>query len=564
VLALDGADYEDSLLNMNVARDGQSAVFTPDWNPAAGPAHVDPAFAIYGFALQGQQTVQVLDCSWTEGQSPSDFWVALSNFSAGYWDWFNLPAEEPLPMPELADYRDGEGRLLAIILLLDSGTLEQLSLTGAGPTAEFSANPTAGGAPLLVSFDASASGDPDGYIASFEWDFTGDLIFEYDAGTNPLAQHEYSADGDYTVYLRVNDNWGATDIASLDVQVSGEEPSWHAVTIGSTSYTCGPSLAVIDGNPAAVFGHADFDGPLSYVRANDGLGSSWGEQQDINSDGPIQVKLVSAGGRPALLYYAFTNWFSYVRADDAAGTDWGAVEQAAQPTINTNVYSMNLVNGVPAFGYITSAPAEGHYYRQAENVQGSSWELPVQAAAFSNMTDLLEVGGRPAFCLTGEMDEGLYYLRANDADGTSWSAALPVDLDCTVYYFPKMLMVNGKPAVFYADTVGFPPHDLLYVRATDATGSSWGAPTLIAKAIGFPSPAMVNGRPALTFVGDSDPYNIYYVHADDDNGDSWPTPELVIADSGFYEPSFAEVAGHPAFVYTTGVADVDVIYMIYY
>lgn len=563
-LTLNGADYEDSLLNKNVARDGQSALYTPDWDPAAEPPHLDSAFAIYAFSLEGQQAVQALDCSWAEEETPSDFWVALSNFSAGHWDWFDLEPGEPLAMPELPDYLDGDGRLLVLILLLDSGALDQLELRGEGPVADFSADPTTGPPPLSVNFDASASYDPDGYIAKYEWDFNGDLLFDDDSGMNPLAQHEYSDAKDYTAYLRVTDNWGSTDIAFLGIHVNGEEPSWHSLTIGTTNFNYGPSLAVINGNPAAVYGGADTGAPMSYVRADDALGTSWGDQLDINHDGPVQVRLVTAGGRPAVLYYAVTTWLSYVRADDENGTAWGEAVQVEQPSVITSVYSMNLIGGLPAFGFDTLFPAEAFYYEQATDVGGTSWGAPAKAASSGNLTDMAEVGGNPAFCLCGETGEDLYYLRANNSAGTSWGASVPVDLNCVVGYFPKLLVVNGNPAIFYIDW-NATPSKLLYVRAQDEAGASWGTSVPIADADIFPSPAMVGGRPALTFIGGGDPYNIYYVRADDENGDSWPSPELVIPDSGGYETSFAEVAGHPAFIYTmAGEEAVDVIYMVYY
>ena len=59
------------------------------------------------------------------------------------------------------------GILLVGAIALLGGCLTQ----NVAPTASFTATPTSGQAPLAVSFDASASSDPDGTIASYTWNF---------------------------------------------------------------------------------------------------------------------------------------------------------------------------------------------------------------------------------------------------------------------------------------------------------------------------------------------------------------------------------------------------------
>ncbi|MFF2371801.1 PKD domain-containing protein [Agromyces sp. NPDC058110] len=76
------------------------------------------------------------------------------------------------------------------------------------PTASF----TASSVDRTSSFDASASGDADGTIASFAWDF-GDG--QTGSGANPT--HEYAAPGSYLVTLTVTDDDGATGTASHSV-----------------------------------------------------------------------------------------------------------------------------------------------------------------------------------------------------------------------------------------------------------------------------------------------------------------------------------------------------------
>ncbi|MFN8105043.1 MAG: PKD domain-containing protein [Acidimicrobiia bacterium] len=82
------------------------------------------------------------------------------------------------------------------------------------PTASFTRTPTSGKAPLAVNFDASASQDPDGSIASWAWDF-GDT----GTGTGQTASHTYTAPGTYTASLVVTDNQGLTATTTRTVNV---------------------------------------------------------------------------------------------------------------------------------------------------------------------------------------------------------------------------------------------------------------------------------------------------------------------------------------------------------
>ncbi|MFP5285908.1 MAG: PKD domain-containing protein, partial [Thermoanaerobaculia bacterium] len=80
--------------------------------------------------------------------------------------------------------------------------------------------------PLSVTFNASASYDPDGSVASYFWNF-GD-------GTTstggPVASHVFFSNGPatafYTVLLTVTDNEGASTT------------TWNTVTVSCTGSFC--------------------------------------------------------------------------------------------------------------------------------------------------------------------------------------------------------------------------------------------------------------------------------------------------------------------------------------
>jgi glucose/arabinose dehydrogenase/PKD repeat protein len=118
---------------------------------------------------------------------------------------------------------------------MDDGTVHRITYTAANqpPTAVITASPTNGPAPLTVSFDGTGSSDPEGKPLSYSWDLNGDGTFG-DA-TGPTASYTYTTAGVYHPSLRVTDDQGASDTASV------------TVTVGNTAPT-----AVIDSPPSSL------------------------------------------------------------------------------------------------------------------------------------------------------------------------------------------------------------------------------------------------------------------------------------------------------------------------
>lgn len=90
----------------------------------------------------------------------------------------------------------------------------------APPVPEFAINPDAPDEPLVVgqaiTFNATASEDPDGTIVSYNWHFgEGDTIKEED----PIITHTYAIAGNYTVRLTVVDDHGIsmTNITTITI-----------------------------------------------------------------------------------------------------------------------------------------------------------------------------------------------------------------------------------------------------------------------------------------------------------------------------------------------------------
>ena len=152
------------------------------------------------------------------------------------------------------------------------------------------------------------------------------------------------------------------------------------------------------------------------------------------------------------------------------------------------------------------------------------------------------VSGYPAISYRTTDDTGtaqdLLFIRATNADGTTWGTPVVVADRNTDTYYPysssrsrqEMRIVNGKPAI------AFHTNDakLAYVRASDSTGSTWNDPILVdgstSSNIGYKlSMEIVNGHPAIAHLDDQNRI-VYFLRADDVNGDSWtPANEVQIA-----------------------------------
>ena len=128
--------------------------------------------------------------------------------------------------------------------VIDS-TFQSLAITpDQPPVAEFTV--AAGEAGQGTSFDATATTDPDGTPARFDWDF-GDGTTLADGGPSP--SHTYAAPGDFTATLTVTDDEGC----STELKYTGQTASCNggpgaratrALTVSSPEPPVDPTLEI--------------------------------------------------------------------------------------------------------------------------------------------------------------------------------------------------------------------------------------------------------------------------------------------------------------------------------
>jgi hypothetical protein len=156
-------------------------------------------------------------------------------------------------------------------------------------------------------------------------------------------------------------------------------------------------------------------------------------------------------------------------------------------------------------------------------------------ADVGNYASLVVVNGNPAISHYDLTNGDLRYVRAMDASGTTWGTPVVVDIGGPgpndVGDSCSLAVVNGNPAISYHDASN---GNLKYVRAADANGATWG--TLITVDTGgtadvgpLSSLVVVDGNPAISYY-DMTNGDLKYVRATDASGSAWDTP--VIVDTG--------------------------------
>ena len=95
------------------------------------------------------------------------------------------------------------------------------------PVAVMTLSEPQGKAPLLVTFSAAESSDPDGIITEYVWNFgDGSSV------TGITAEHSYTEAADYTVTLQISDDGGETASASTIITVLAEDEALFLYELG--------------------------------------------------------------------------------------------------------------------------------------------------------------------------------------------------------------------------------------------------------------------------------------------------------------------------------------------
>jgi PKD repeat protein len=134
------------------------------------------------------------------------------------WDWGDGTISGPSSSATAAHTFARYGTYAVRLTVTDGDGFTGTTTTNvrilARPVASFTTSPAKPLAGQAVSFDASASSDPDGTVSSYAWAFGDGGI-----GTGRTASHPYAAYGTYTVTLTVTDSDGLTASTTRSIRI---------------------------------------------------------------------------------------------------------------------------------------------------------------------------------------------------------------------------------------------------------------------------------------------------------------------------------------------------------
>ncbi len=427
------------------------------------------------------------------------------------------------------------------------------------PVAAITAEPDIGLAPLLVSFDASESYDPDNDvppnrgITLYEWDFDSDGTYD-ESGTSPTIEYTYELPSlmGYLATLRVTDAQGATDTDSVAIQVypSGDAPFIEAVSpLAGEEGSEVTITATVSGTPPYDY-FFEFTESVSWATPDyvEGSGDAVQATVTLGSPGPytLIVNVSNASG-------AHEQDFDFTIYE--VGTEW--IIYTVDDTRSVTYSSLALVDGKPAIAFFDGG-SEDLFYAYSENALGSgNWAITPVDAKGMGMGDvgtycsLADVGGKPAISYyEGGIDLNLKFAFNSNADGSGTWTTGRVDTGGDAGWITSIAEVDGRPAIgYFSDDTTL---DYRFAINSLADGSGVWTPDSVATVTsGMFADGRVlrvlDGRPAAAFYNWDAGELQFAINANAGGDGSWSTGTVSTTMALF--PSMASVGGFPAIAY---------------
>jgi hypothetical protein len=545
--------------------------FSPTWDPAVSAMALDTAWAGYSFkGLASYAGTARVELGWQTPPDYANLWIGLANYSTSDWQWFHAPAGgAALNLGSFTPYISPAGNTHVIVLVLGTApAIMNYVLVGdpivpiAYLDSDLTQDPLDRIGPLQVSFDASGSYGVGSTITNYELDYEGDGTYD-DFGPDGLFSHTYDP-GDHTARIRVTDNLAQTDT---------DEVTFHVINPNNSAPSAQimPNLLMVTAPAKVDFdasSSSDSDGTIvKYEWDWDGDGST-----DYTSDQPtashtfaiqgsnfVQLKvtdndLAIATGNAEIV--CNNGWR---RSTVAAGVN-NVTETISATTIGTGGSTRALV------AYKDDGPGSLMFVHGSAS-NGLSWDAPVTVAA-GNFPQVQQ-GYCPSLCVEslmqvptvayGRLDNNGFSVKfaaATSNTGQVWNAPVAVSADFYLGADNCLTQLGGKLTLATTYKYGYQSlGEVRVYQATNASGTLWGAPQVIASStqgeqIGDVRIVTPPGQlPVMMWRGRKSNISLFTAVAQMADGSAWGGPNSTSFNDTLYEGDFdlGLAGGNPAF-----------------
>jgi len=518
-------------------------------------------WASYRLLMAGRQPgVVALDVNLhgTSAKTVSTYWVGLSDYARGRWQWRGPFSDHHVRLSTAADvaagagYLSGLGNLFVCLVAFDGASVDVVGVS-ANPldSADNEKPPAPGGLSvaaasgmLRVSWEAVTADDLAGYrIYHADHAFTEPS----DEGVEVVP---YLEDLPHHLLAAAGPTW--LSVAAVDI--SGNQSALSSQVYAAPLAGDGPQTVLEVSRPTALLTEQiemqaagaelydwDLDADGAYEITDD-LGGS--QLVDTSTTGMRRLEVLGSDGGDGLsaagvsvLVVENTPPVAVLYVDILEGDEPLPVQLYAGASYDDDGLIVGYEWDLDGNGLFNESGAEeearnqvlvNHTYAEAgfynaalrvtdelgaqdtatQGIKVRGWVIHVIDPSLGEEGEraaLAMVEGHPAIAWVSARHHQLRYVRAQSSTGVyfgDWDNVITIDTECWTGSNPSLAIVDGRPAIAYEDAYNY---DLKYVRSLSSTGGEsyeWGPPVIV-DAPGWvgvdPSLAIVDGTPAISY-----------------------------------------------------------------
>lgn len=358
-----------------------------------------------------------------------------------------------------------------------------------------------------VTFDASASSDPDGTIVLYAFDFgDGEPVV---TGTAPSTTHAFAMAGTYNASVTVTDNVGGTASATRTITI-GLVLSMPVDISNTPTISQTPSMSRdLAGNLAVVW--EEYGDNIMFSGSSDGGLTFSVPTYVVDPNGPLgianmyssgQMHVVAATGAIHIAWTIFDTYYGgaeifYVRSTDGGATFGTPTMVSTADAVNS--YGSSIAaddTGTVAIVWVDSDLNTGAEAIMYSALVGTTFSKPLvfSSPGLCPVVALFSSNQYVAWSAGASLQEQIFFSRSTDG-GRTFSAPIALNQVAEKSWCP-VIAVDAAGAIYVAweEGTAYVDRKIMLATSMDA-GKTFGVPAILS------DPAVDSGCPSLVTSG---------------------------------------------------------------